>query len=169
MIARDGLAWEMLARAIEILGRRDAWLHGFNKSAVTSAGKVCSPLSPTAAKWSLCGALSKAAHETDTPWHIESYARHQIARTLGADFTEWYLYDWNDDSERTHEDVLRVLNQAFLVDVEEARKQADEHLENVRTGALKFIDDAIYPDALARVSRVSQARERVAAIVRGLP
>lgn len=163
MIWRDGFVWELLARAIAILARPESWLHGSEHVAVTFHGNSCPSSFPGAAKWSLNGALTRAAFDTKSEYYLRDSACLRVTKAAGVD--SCYLAGWDNDPERTHVEVLSALQKAFDLDAQAAQKEAESHLENIRAGALKFIDDLAYPEALAHLERIRQTRERVAKIV----
>jgi len=163
MIRREGFAWELLARAIAILARPESWLHRSDHVAVTSKGNSCPSSFPGAVKWSLNGALTRAAFDTKAAYYLRDFACAEVERAEGLEGCR--LTEWNNDPERTHIEVLSALQKAFDHEVEAVQKEAESHLENIRAGALKFVDDLAYPEALAHVERIRQTRERVAKIV----
>lgn len=163
MIRREGLAWELLARAIAILARPESWLHGSWHAAVTSRGNSCPSSFPGAAKWTVNGALTRAAFDTKAAYYLRDFACAEVERAQGLE--GYRLTEWTNDPARTHIEVLSALQKAFDREAEAVQKEAETHLENIRSGALKFLDDLAYPEALAHLERIRQTRERVAKIV----
>jgi hypothetical protein len=105
----DTRAVELLRHASDLIRR------GWTQRAESrdAGGDAVDPWQPTATCWSLLGALVAALEEQadsghDLPLQELADALDALALFVDADS----LADWNDDSARTHDDVMRVLNAA---------------------------------------------------------
>ena len=105
----DTRAVELLRHASDLI-RRGWTQHAESRDA---AGDAVDPWQPTAICWSLLGALVAALEEqadsgNDLPLQELADALDALALFVDADS----LADWNDDSARTHDDVMRALEAA---------------------------------------------------------
>lgn len=105
----DTRAVELLQRASDLI-RRGWTQHAESRDA---AGTAVDPWLATATCWSLLGALVAALEEQtdsgdDLPLQDLADALDALALFVDSDS----LADWNDDPERTQDDVMGVLNAA---------------------------------------------------------
>ena len=113
---------EVLKRARELIAPEGAWIQW--EHAEMRGGAAINPESPVACRWCLTGAIRRAAlHHPGGTWPLMPRAFARVARVAREPESElqWdtggqaarEIVSWNDAPERTHAEVLALLDRAI--------------------------------------------------------
>lgn len=107
--------------ALELLAGGERWVQGVRAN--DERGRECDPLSSAAARYSLDGALDRAASEMGRS-RAAGLARVLVGKATGQ---EKVICQWQDQPGRQWEDVQRALQLAIVAALEEAEVLAEAH------------------------------------------
>ena len=98
-------------KAFELLEKPESWCQGM--FAKTKEGIMVHPISPNASQWCISGAIHKVYRDDHVLNSAELEAFRKLLDVL--DYPNNFyasIVGWNDDSKRTHAEVLALLKEA---------------------------------------------------------
>ena len=113
---------EILQRTRARLDKPENWIQG--RAAMSKHDLGVFPTSLYACKWCLGGAIScelgKEARSINKPYFFQQLIIGIIADKIG----HRSVVRWNDDAERTHKDILELLDQCIAEEKEKENERA---------------------------------------------
>lgn len=107
---------EVLSKVRDILSNEGRWIQ--EADAIDDGGRVVDALDPGACKWCLLGAFKLATKDDLPTWEPGVLALEGILG-ISPQNTNETITHWNDDDDRSHAEVMALLNRAIE---EEKRK-----------------------------------------------